>query len=194
MTQISNLEYEKKFMKDFIGSIKVLKPILGKKLELTGALVEILAKELSCESDQLFFAGYYANIGLLMLEDVINKPHFIDNDKERELIKQHVHYSADFLEKRGFVESAKIIKLHHEKPNGRGYFSKMNKEKDAAIVNIADEFVGLASSNLFRPHYVKTVAIEKTMEHYLTARTMFNETELAKIKTSLGKFYHVIQK
>lgn len=194
MTHVQNLEYERNFMKDFIGSIKVLKPTIGNKLELTGALVEILAKELSIENDALFFAGYYANIGLLMLEDVINKPHFIDNDKERDLIKQHVNYSADFLEKRGFVESAKIIKLHHEKPNGRGYFSKMNKNKDAAIVNIADEFVGLASSNLFRPHYVKSVSIEKTMEHYLTARTMFDEPEQTKIKAALGKFYHVIRK
>lgn len=189
-----DIEYEKKFMIDFINSIKILKSSIGKKLELTGSLVEILAKELDCESDRLLFAGYYANVGLLMLESVINQPHFIDNKQEKELIRQHVYYSADFLEKRGLFESAEIVMLHHEKPNGRGYFTTQNRSKDAAIVNMADEFVGLASPNLFRPQYVKSVAISKTMEHYEDARLLFEKSEFEKIKSTLGEFYNAIQK
>lgn len=193
MTAINNIDYEKKFLSDFLVSVKYLKKRLGFKMERTGQLVDSLAKELEHESEALFFAGYYANIGLLMLENVINKPYYIDNEKELDLIKQHVFYSADFLEKRGFKQSAEIIKNHHEKPNGTGYFNIINKDKNIAIVNIADEFVGLASSNNIRPPYVKEVAIQMAMEAY-SRTSIFTQTDTEKIRKILSNFYNHIQK
>lgn len=76
-----------------------------------------------------------------MLEKITSRADFISNEHEQNSIKDHVYYSAHFLEKRGLHSSAKIVELHHEKPNARGYFNVMNKNQDAAIVNIADELL-----------------------------------------------------
>ena len=59
-----DIEYEKRFLKDFIQSLKILKGEHGRKMELVGLLVERIAEALECKSDALYFAGYYANVGL----------------------------------------------------------------------------------------------------------------------------------
>ena len=187
-----DLEYERRFLKDFILSLKILKPSYGKKMELTGVLVERIAEALNCKTDALYFAGYDANIGLLMLEKITAKADFINNEHERNIIKDHVYYSANFLETKGLHSSAKIVELHHEKPNAKGYFAIMNKDKNSAIVNIADEFVGLSSETSYRPHRVKKVAIEKTLKEYDLVG-IFTKEEKVKIREVLSAFYHVIR-
>ncbi len=186
-----DIAYEKRFLKDFIQSLKILKGEHGRKIELVGGLVERLSEALECKSDALFFAGYYANIGLLMLEKIISRADFISSAHESNIIKDHVHYSAHFLEKRGLHSSAKIVELHHEKPNAKGYFNIMNKDKNAAIVNIADEFVGLSSETNYRPHRVKKVAIAKTLKHY-EATNLFSKHERQVIENVLSHFYPTI--
>jgi response regulator RpfG family c-di-GMP phosphodiesterase len=180
--------YEKRFLKDFIGALKILKAEHGRKMELTGLLVERISHTLHCSSDALFFAGYYANIGLLMLEKITSRADFISSEHEQNSIKEHVYYSAHFLEKRGLHSSAKIVELHHEKPNARGYFNVMNKNQDAAIVNIADEFVGLASESNYRPYRVKKIAVQIALKHY-EASTLFTREEKRLIEEVLNDFY-----
>jgi len=186
-------EYEKKFMYDFINTIKLLKPNLGEKLLSTGSLVEKLGSALNCLDDDLLFAGYYANIGLLVIENLISSQGYISNEKERSFIKEHVYYSSDFLEKRGLLISAEIVKNHHEKPNGTGYFFARNADKRVAIVNIADEFVGLSSSSHYKPHKIKSVAIKTVLEQYITSR-LFSRDELLVIENTLSEFYKTIRK
>lgn len=190
MTNI-NIEYEQKFLKDFVASIKYLKHNHGIKMEHVGELVNAIAKKLDCVNNELYFAGYYANIGLLMLENITNKQEFLINDKEFDILRQHVYYSANFLEQRGFIRSAEIVRNHHEKPNGMGYFAVPNKDKDAAIVNIADEFVGLSSPNRLRPSIVKEVAIKYTMEDYERS-SVFTYKEVDLIKETLSSYYKKI--
>jgi response regulator RpfG family c-di-GMP phosphodiesterase len=190
MTNI-DLQYERKFLHDFIASIKYLKHKDGLKMEHTGKLTMLLAKELGCESDELYFAGYYANVGLLMLENITSKQVFFGNEKEIELLRQHVHYSAEFLQRRGFQRSAEIVKNHHEKPNGMGYYAVANKDKDVAILNIADEFVGLSSTNHLRPPIVKDIAIKIALEEYERS-SIFTYTEIDVIKELLAVYYHKI--
>lgn len=187
-----DIEYEKRFLKDFIQSLKILKGEHGRKMELVGALVERIAEALECKSDALYFAGYYANVGLLMIEKIISRADFISNEHERNIIKDHVHYSANFLEIRGLHSSAQIVELHHEKPNAKGYFSKMNKDRNSAIVNIADEFVGLSSETSYRPHRVKKIAVAKTMAQY-EATSIFSKEERVKIEGVLNNFYHIVR-
>lgn len=51
--------------------------------------------------------------------------------------------SCDFLEKNDFEEAASIVELHHELPNGMGYFKVQQQDKLIAYLNIADEFIDL---------------------------------------------------
>ena len=185
-----NLEYEKKFLFDFLQSIIFLKGDLGRKLMLTGELTEKIATALNCLDDDLFFAGYYADIGMLMLENIVKKPEIISSC-EKDIIKEHVYYSSDFLSKRGLKESAHIVELHHEKPNGQGYFSIQNKSKQAVIVNIADEFVGLSTSASYRPRKTKARAIDIVMKGFENHR-IFSSEERDAIKHVLNAFYSKI--
>lgn len=187
-----DIEYEKRFLKDFIQSLKILKGEHGRKMELVGLLVERIAEALECKSDALYFAGYYANVGLLMIEKIISRADFISSEHERHIIQDHVYYSANFLETRGLHSSAKIVELHHEKPNAKGYFSIMNKDRNSAIVNIADEFVGLSSETSYRPYRVKKIAVLKTMKQY-EATNIFSKEERIKIEGVLNNFYHVVR-
>lgn len=187
-----DIEYEKRFLKDFIQSLKILKGEHGRKMELVGLLVERIAEALECKSDALYFAGYYANVGLLMIEKIISRADFISSEHERHIIQDHVYYSANFLETRGLHSSAKIVELHHEKPNAKGYFSIMNKDRNSAIVNIADEFVGLSSETSYRPYRVKKIAVLKTMKQY-EATNIFSKEERVKIEGVLNNFYHVVR-
>lgn len=187
-----DVEYERRFLKDFIQSLKILKGEHGRKMELVGVLVERIAEALDCKSDALYFAGYYANIGLLMMEKIISRADFIHSDLERNIIKDHVYYSANFLETRGLHNSAKIVELHHEKPNAKGYFNIMNKSKDSAIVNIADEFVGLSSENNYRPYRVKKIAIENTLRQY-ESTNIFTKEERAIIEQVISNFYYIVR-
>jgi len=190
MTDV-DIQYERKFLHDFIASMKYLKHKDGIKMEHTGKLCTLLAKELGCENDALYFAGYYANVGLLMLENITSKQAFLSNEKEFDLLRQHVYYSAEFLQRRGMLRSAEIVRNHHEKPNGMGYFAIANKDKDTAILNIADEFVGLASPNHLRPPIIKDIAINYTMEEYKRS-SIFTYTEVDVIKEALSVYYHKI--
>ena len=49
----------------------------------------------------------------------------------------------DILEKNDFEEAASIVELHHELPNGMGYFKVQQQDKLIAYLNIADEFIDL---------------------------------------------------
>ncbi len=186
-----DIEYEKKFLKDLIASLKYLKKNDGVKMEQVGRLSTAISQELKCESDELFFAGYYANIGLLMLESITSKQAYLTNKREMELLHHHVYYSAEFVQKRGFIRSAEIIKNHHEKPNGMGYFAIPNKDKDAAIINIADEFVGLSSHNQLRPPIVREMAIKYALEEYQRS-SIFTYDEVDIIQKTLTSYYDKI--
>lgn len=187
-----DFEYERRFLNDFIRSMKILKEDFGIKLELVGLLTNRLSEALNCNSDALYFAGYYANIGLMMIDKIISRPEFISSDQERKIIKEHVHYSSHFLESRGLITSAFIVENHHEKPNGKGYFSQPNKDKNAAIVNIADEFVGISSNKSYKPYTIKKIAIRETLKEY-DHSTIFTRDEIEMIKSVLDNFYNTIR-
>lgn len=182
-----DLDYEKRFMQDLIQTIKIFKNNLGVKIELTGILTTEIAKKINCLSDDLVFAGYYANIGLLTLEQIVSKPTFL-SDQEKSLIKEHVFYSADFVKRRGLNRSAEIIKLHHEKGNGKGHFKEPHKDKDAAIVNIADEFIGLSCQSMYKTSLIKDRAIKFTIDGHLITG-IFTTTEINDIKKILSEFH-----
>lgn len=182
-----NYELEKIFKDNFINSLIYLKKDIGIKVHLTGILNSNLLKALNIENIEAYFAGFYANIGLLMLEHIVNIDKHL-NEKEKEIIKQHVYYSAEFAKRRNLDEAAKIIILHHEKPNGKGYFRKANRDLLSSLLNIADEFVGYSSHSKLRPALTKDIATEYSLKDYQNTGILTKD-EIEKIRFILNDFY-----
>ena len=133
-------------LKLLLNLYKFFKPKLYKKMILTGRLFEFLTKEydeeLKIEKKHYVEASYLCNIGFLGIDEFLNHENF-NKDSSLDLIKNHVMLSCDFLEKNDFVEAASIVELHHELPNGMGYFKVQQQDKLIAYLNIADEFIDL---------------------------------------------------
>lgn len=133
-------------LKLLLNLYKFFKPKLYKKMILTGRLFEFLTKEydeeLKIEKKHYVEASYLCNIGFLGIDEFLNHENF-NKDSSLDLIKNHVMLSCDFLEKNDFEEAASIVELHHELPNGMGYFKVQQQDKLIAYLNIADEFIDL---------------------------------------------------
>ena len=133
-------------LKLLLNLYKFFKPKLYKKMILTGRLFEFLTKEydeeLKIEKKHYVEASYLCNIGFLGIDVFLNHENF-NKDSSLDLIKNHVMLSCDFLEKNDFEEAASIVELHHELPNGMGYFKVQQQDKLIAYLNIADEFIDL---------------------------------------------------
>ena len=132
-----------------LTTIKYFKPKLYKKMIYTGRLYEFLIRRIENEINIMDFdikdykeAAYLCNIGFLALDEFLYLESFNKNHS-LELIKEHVSRSTDYLEKNKFENVAKIVNLHHELPNGMGYFKIQQQDKFIAYINIADEFIDL---------------------------------------------------
>ncbi len=105
------INYEREFEKleSMLVNLRILKPLLYKKIYHTGSLFQYLANELEkneLNSDNFvldndyILAGYYANIGFLAIEDSIYKDNYT-NENDLQIIKRHVKISADLLHEKG---------------------------------------------------------------------------------------------
>lgn len=185
-----NYESENIFLDNFISSLVYLKKDIGTKIYLTGTLNSNILKIFEIQNEEAYFAGFYANVGLLMLEHIVSIDKHL-SDKEKEIIKQHVHYSAEFAKRRNLDNAAKIIALHHEKPNGKGYFRRANRDLLSSILNIADEFVGYSSHSKLRPALTKNIAIEYTLKDYQNTGIIAKEN-ITQIERELSDFYEKV--
>lgn len=182
-----HLKYEKKYLEDFLDTMIVLKPAFGLKIKRIGDLCILISKEFGFFDDDLLFAAYYANVGFLSLDDYLDN--FMGSeDRKLELIKQHVYMGVDFCLRKGLAQSSKIVLLHHELPNGEGYFNKINKNKNSSALQIADNFIGMVTSNKNRPALLIQYSISEVLKHYRNSN-VFNKEELKEIEKILFDFY-----
>ncbi len=183
-----DLESEKYFLNQFLKSIIFLKRRLGIKIEMVGELNHRILEALKLDYDyEHVLAGYYANIGLLAVESIIEKNEHVC-EKDREIIKQHVYFSSEFAKDRGLIKASEIIKLHHEKPNGKGYYRVVNENIYSCIINIADEYIGLVSESKIRPALVCEVAINQVFKEYKFSNAIKPE-QLKIIEDVLYNYY-----
>lgn len=182
-----HLKYEKKYLEDFLDTMIVLKPAFGLKIKRIGDLCILISKELGFFDDDLLFAAYYANVGFLSLDDYLDN--FMGSeDRKLELIKQHVYMGVDFCLRKGLTQSSKVVQEHHELPNGEGYFNKINKNKNSSALQIADNFIGMVTSNKNRPALLIQYSIAEVLKHYRNSN-VFNKEELKEIEKILFDFY-----
>jgi response regulator RpfG family c-di-GMP phosphodiesterase len=193
------INYEREFEKleSMLVNLRILKPLLYKKIYHTGSLFQYLANELEkneLNSDNFvldndyILAGYYANIGFLAIEDSIYKDNYT-NENDLQIIKRHVKISADLLHEKGLKNIGDIVKLHHEKPNGSGFLREQNTNKKIAILNIADEFLD-SILPYKRPEspMVYEEAIEFCLNGY-QSMLILNHQEIRTIKQSLFEYF-----
>ena len=178
-----------------LNTIKYFKPKLYKKMIYTGRLYEFLIRNLEKEENIMAYdikdykeASYLCNIGLLALDEFIYSDSF-NKGHGLELIKEHVLRSVDYLEKNKFENVAKIVMLHHELPNGMGYFKIQQQDKFIAYINIADEFIDLTTEYYKNtPLKISSVAIKTILGKYKNSN-LIQKNELELIEEDLNLFY-----
>lgn len=179
-------------LKSLLNICKSFKPKLYKKMILTGRLFEFLIKEhgedFLVDKKHYVEASYLCNIGFLGIDEFLNIENF-NKSSSKDLIKNHVLMSCDFLEKNDFEEVAKIVELHHEIPNGMGYFKVQQKDKLIAYINIADEFIDLTVDYYKNtPLQIAKGASLIILSKYKNSNLIQRE-ELVQIETNLHQFY-----
>ena len=178
-----------------LTTIKYFKPKLYKKMIFTGRLYEFLIRKIEINPDKMTFnikdyaeAAYLCNIGFLALDEFFYLENF-NKSNSFELIKEHVSRSVDYLENNKFEEVAKIVKLHHELPNGMGYFKIQNQDKLIAYLNIADEYIDLTIDYYKNtPLQIGSTASKIVLNKYKNS-TLIQKDELTEIEEDLNLFY-----
>jgi HD-GYP domain-containing protein (c-di-GMP phosphodiesterase class II) len=183
-----DIEYEERFLKDFLSAMRIYNPNLYDKVNETGAIAKKIGKEIGIENPEFYLAGYYANVGFLGVDCYVKKPDLL-NDDDKKLVRMHPLLSQDFLEKKGLLYCAKLAYSHHEMPDGSGYYREVNFPEEASIINIADTFQGCVSPKSYRPQLVYKEAIKLTLAPYFDSMS-FSREKINVIKEVLHDFYY----
>ncbi len=182
-----NYEYEKKFLDDYMNSLKFFKPNIFKIMYRTGLLSSQIGKTLEIDDKEFFLAGFYANIGLLGFEKFIEKEFL--NEKEYKQIKRHPALSSQFLESKNLYKASEYVYYHHELPDGSGYYGYDNYPVESDYIRIADTFNGAITPKSYRPPLTLKEALELSLSPYKNGLKI-NIDDIKKIENILIRFYN----
>ncbi|WP_160687420.1 HD-GYP domain-containing protein [Clostridium sp. C2-6-12] len=117
----------------------------------------------SCDEDMLEYAGLLHDIGKIGVpEDILNKPGKL-SDSEYDVIKIHPQKGTEIIRNiRGLDEISEWILYHHERIDGKGYYSvsKENIPLESRILAVADTFSALVTNRPYRQGMKYERAIE----------------------------------
>ena len=182
-----NIEYEKKFLTDYMESLKFFKPLLFKKMYRTGILANKIGTALNIQDSEYYLAGFYSNISIQAMDYLLDKPHLTEVEKEQ--IKRHPVLSSEYLKYKGLEKAAEYVYYHHELPDGSGYYKTDNYPTESAYINIADTFEGLITPKSYRPAMTLKEALDITLEPYKNGLKIKKE-QLEIIEKILIEFYN----
>jgi putative nucleotidyltransferase with HDIG domain len=101
---------------------------------------------------RLALAGVLHDIGKVAVSDAtLRKPGPLDDDEWAEM-RRHPDVGADLLDEAGLDDIAAWVRMHHERPDGRGYPSGLSAGElplEARILSVADAFEAMTAD---RPH------------------------------------------
>jgi len=187
VTENIDIDYEKKFLDDFMLMLKFYKPELFRKVKQTGVISSMIGQEMGVDEPEFFLAGYYSNIGLLAMGSIFNKSGHL-TEEEHAVIKRHPVLASEYLETKGLRKASYLAYHHHEFTSGKGYYRVTNFAKEAAFINIADVFQGCLTPKPYRPQLTLREAIEATLEPY-GQYLLLKKEELDKIESVLRAFH-----
>lgn len=148
----------------YLETIKAFNELTEAKDAYTGehsARVEIYAVELAeylklsdNKVNNIRMAAILHDIGKIGIDDnIIKKPSGL-TDEEYELIKSHPVIGADIIQKVNFLkEVSDIMRHHHERYDGKGYPSHLQKDEismESAILSLADVYDAITSRRPYR--------------------------------------------
>lgn len=126
---------------------------------LVSLFVGLIANKAKFEKKEIFeaaIAGYLHNTGQLFVPDqILNKPGAL-SEQEFTQIQKHPVLGYDFLVDIPYMPNqvALAVQQHHEREDGSGYPNGLKSaaiHKYAKIIAIADYYVAMCSTKLYRP-------------------------------------------
>jgi len=184
-----NIEYEKKFLTDYMESLKFFKPLLFKKMYRTGILANEIGTTLNVEDTEYYFAGFYANVSMQAMDYLLDKSYLTEIEKEQ--IKRHPILSSEYLKYKGLKRASEYVYYHHELPDGSGYYKVDNYPIESAYINIADTFEGLITPKSYHPAMTLREALDITLKPYKNGLKIKKE-QLEIIEKILVEYYNQI--
>lgn len=119
--------------------------LLVQSAELAKSIGDLFGYKDKNAENEYMIACYAANIGMIATEGI---EYLAQVDKGKmEFYKKHTTRAQDQLNSLGFSHAANIVRNHHEKPNGSGFFREVSYPIESNYIRIADEF-----STLLRPN------------------------------------------
>ena len=158
---------QREFLRETIFVLHKLKPHIEQEMMRTGELTRRLGDAFGIGDDEFYLAGYYANLGLLGIEQFISNERQITK-QDYELITRHPTISYEILQEKGLERASKFVLYHHEKPNGLGYYRKTSATypRECVFINIADRFQSYIAHQIYRPRFSFSEALNKVMTEY----------------------------
>jgi HD-GYP domain-containing protein (c-di-GMP phosphodiesterase class II) len=188
------LQLSRKALSDYclsvtIGMLRIYHRELANAIKQTGELTARLGEIYAIKNPEFYFAGYYANIGLIGAISIINKPNVL-SDEEKYIVREHpiasARYAREILQMK---YAALLCERHHEKPNANGSpRGVQDSPKEAYLINIADVFVGATTYRLHRMAKDLSDAIEITIGDYRRT-SAFEREEILEIERALTSWH-----
>lgn len=159
------------------------------KMEATYRLCRVLGGIFSINEAQYYIAAFYANCGYLGMPHFVGKKDFLSRE-EKQVTHLHPMYSMEYLRAKGMNIAAYLAYMHHELPNGKGYFKQQKLAMDAPyLIHIADSYVGMLTHKSYRPAFGKKAAIKNVLQpyaHYGLFEAQMDDIEHALASTDLS--------
>lgn len=132
-------------------------------------LIAVTALKLKIRGEQLFCtlaAALTANLGMLQIQDRLNKQRTPLTDEQREMLRNHPDKSVMILESMGVRDPMWIraVLHHHERLDGSGYPQGLTGEdisNEAKLVALADIYIALIGKREYRDALPVKVALRQ---------------------------------
>ena len=154
------------------GIIDEFDPTTRRHSERVSRYAAQLARELGLSKREIERAetcGLLHDIGKIAVSqrDIVQKPGPL-TEEERARVALHADIGADILGRvQAFKDLAPIVRLHHERMDGRGYHRLTPDEVPllARIVTVADAFDAMTSDRVYRPALTLEDAVAELDRH-----------------------------
>jgi len=117
------------------------------------------------ECSEIHKAGILHDLGKIAIPDSLLLKPTKFNQKEFELIKEHVNIGFQMLNQISmFKETAKIINCHHERLDGSGYPNALKGDEipiKANIMALADAFDAMTTNRIYKPRKTISEALKE---------------------------------
>ena len=164
---------------------------------LVAYYVHLLANCFEVDHSKIVFAAIFHDHGKYAWpQDLFNKNNLTDDDWN--IVKMHPKTGIDIVlnllpEKKEFLFSgspsvADMIYLHHEKPDGSGYYGVKDIPIEVVLLEIADVFDACLSDRPYRPAMEKEKALSIAISPFVDCLTRYGYNQDFIKKTLMGTF------